>query len=429
MEYVQMTITDWMDIKAQLDEEFRMQQASFVRAGYLLRKIEETEGYKNDGSNSLAEWAHDRYGLSASTVSKYKKINERFSIGGYSDKLEPQYIGFGFSKLTDMLALPDSDLEQLDPSMKREDIRELKAFNKEVAGAEVDEAPSDFLRFVKLYWEKHSDEAKEIAREKDLSMEQFKEYLMPAGYGQFAGGGLFALLKESVVSYKKAGKGNDFMTEDWETFLEASRPYIEEAGHEEAVEEVPVVETEPAVGQVHRDTQIHDAGRQDKDGGEAAQAPAESREHLKEEENDDSERDSLGVSGDLQTDDTDGADPVLDEADRPGHEDHKEDEDPEGNESGGGSGHAGVDPAQPGRSQNEPGFFESEEVDADEPETWPDPEEPESGLEEIAPAQLMAVKTFAKNLQSAISAGAWKKALSSCQNLEAVLEKIVEVQR
>ena len=90
MEYVQMTITDWMDIKAQLDEEFRMQQASFVRAGYLLRKIEETEGYKNDGSNSLEEWAHDRYGLSASTVSKYKKINERFSIGGYSDKLEPQ---------------------------------------------------------------------------------------------------------------------------------------------------------------------------------------------------------------------------------------------------------------------------------------------------------------------------------------------------
>lgn len=50
-------------------------------------------------------------------------------------------------------------------------------------------------------------------------------------------------------------------------------------------------------------------------------------------------------------------------------------------------------------------------------------------MNDVAPAQLMAVKTFAKNLQSAISAGAWKKALSSCQNLEAVLEKIVEVQR
>ena len=430
MEYVQMTITDWMDIKAQLDEEFRMQQASFVRAGYLLRKIEETEGYKNDGSNSLAEWAHDRYGLSASTVSKYKKINERFSIGGYSDKLEPQYIGFGFSKLTDMLALPDSDLEQLDPSMKREDIRELKAFNKEVAGTEADEAPSDFRNLIRLFWKAYPDVAKEIAHQKAFDLEQFKECVIPSGNKVFRKDGFFLSINESGLKYRK-GMGQ-WETKSWELFLEASRPFIEEAGHEEAVEEAPVVETEPAVGQVHRDTQIHDAGRKDKGGGEAAQAPAESREHLREAKDDDSERDSLGVSGDLQTDDTDGADPVLDEADRSGHEDHKADEEPEGNESGGGSGPAGVDPAQPGRSQNEPDVCESEAVDADEPETWPAPEEPESGLEEIAPAKSgreNAVKIFLQNLQTAVTAGAWEKALSSCQNLEATLRRIVEEQR
>ena len=57
MEYVQMTLNDWMSLKGKLEEELRGAAASFVRIGFYLREIEESEGYKNDGSATLAEWA------------------------------------------------------------------------------------------------------------------------------------------------------------------------------------------------------------------------------------------------------------------------------------------------------------------------------------------------------------------------------------
>lgn len=424
MEYVQMTITDWMDIKAQLDEEFRLQQASFVKAGYLLRKIEETEGYRNDGSNSLAEWAHDRYGLSASTVSKYKKINERFSIGGYSDKLEPKYIGYGFSKLTDMLALPDSDLDQLSPDMKREDIRELKAFNKEAA--EVPEQPSDFQTLVGLFWEAYEDVLKEIIHQGAFQMDQFKECVIPSGNRVFRKGGFFLSLSESDVKYRK-GMG-PWNRSDWEEFLRESRPYMKEEKREEAVESLPVVEAEQAVGQVPGDTPVSVPGRESEDGRKTAQDPAGSGEPLKEEKDEAVERSSVGIIGDLPGGDNPGAGDVLVEA----GEYQNDGAGSDGN-SRNGTGRPGddkeVDPDEQSYSETEHCDDPCEEVDDEECATGEAAEEPGSGLNDVAPAQLMAVKTFAKNLQSAISAGAWKKALSSCQNLEAVLEKIVEVQR
>lgn len=134
--YVQMTINDWLALKGQLEAELRGAAAGFVRIGYLLRKIDETEGYKNDGSKSLAEWAKDNYGLSATTVSRFMAINKKYSIDGYSDQLRLEYAQYGSAKLSEMLALPDSDLEMVSPEMKREDIREIKKFNKEAAKEE-----------------------------------------------------------------------------------------------------------------------------------------------------------------------------------------------------------------------------------------------------------------------------------------------------
>ena len=136
MEYVQMTINDWLALKGQLEAELREAAAGFVRIGYLLRKIDETEGYKNDGSKSLAEWAKDNYGLSATAVSRFMAINKKYSIDGYSDQLRLEYAQYGSAKLSEMLALPDSDLEMVSPEMKREDIREIKKFNKEAAKEE-----------------------------------------------------------------------------------------------------------------------------------------------------------------------------------------------------------------------------------------------------------------------------------------------------
>lgn len=134
--YVQMTLNDWLALKGQLEAELRGAAAGFVRIGFLLRKIERSKGYENDGSKNLAEWAKDNYGLSATAVSRFMAINRKYSIDGYSERLKPEYIEYGSAKLSEMLALPDTDLEMVSPEMKREDIREIKKFNKEAAKEE-----------------------------------------------------------------------------------------------------------------------------------------------------------------------------------------------------------------------------------------------------------------------------------------------------
>lgn len=69
-------------------------------------------------------------------MSRFKKINARYSVGGYSDRLRPEYVGYGSAKLGEMLALPDADMEMVTPETKRDDIRALNRFNKEKPVAE-----------------------------------------------------------------------------------------------------------------------------------------------------------------------------------------------------------------------------------------------------------------------------------------------------
>lgn len=136
MEYVQLTLNDWMSIKSELEQELRNAAAGFVRIGYLLRKIEETEGYKNDGYKTLAEWALDNYHLDKSQVSRFKKINEKYSVDGYSKQLKLEYANYGQSKLQEMLTMSDNGIAMVSPEMKREDIRKIKAFERQAPSEE-----------------------------------------------------------------------------------------------------------------------------------------------------------------------------------------------------------------------------------------------------------------------------------------------------
>lgn len=168
MEYVQMTLNDWMSLKGKLEEELRGAAASFVRIGFYLRKIEESEGYKNDGSATLAEWAKDNYGLSASAVSRFMAINRKYSIDGYSDQLRLEYSQYGSAKLSEMLALPDSDLEMVSPEMKREDIREIKKFNKEAAKEEAKAEEPAADQHEEPHEEHHEEQAPQAAAAPEL---------------------------------------------------------------------------------------------------------------------------------------------------------------------------------------------------------------------------------------------------------------------
>ena len=148
MEYVQMTLTDWMSIKKELEDELRGAAAGFVRIGYLLRKIDESQGYKQDGCDSLAEWAEKEYGLSASSVSRFIAINRKYSINGYSKQLRLEFAKYGQDKLQEMLTLPEEALQMISPEMKRADIREVKAFEKQAPHEEPAEQQGDIAPWI-----------------------------------------------------------------------------------------------------------------------------------------------------------------------------------------------------------------------------------------------------------------------------------------
>ena len=104
---------------------------SFVVIGWQLTRIEESGQYRIDGYATLAEFAKAEFNMSPDNVSRYKKVYETFSVPGDRPEIQEKYRDFEFSKLVDMRLLPEEDREHLHPETYREDIRELKEYNKE----------------------------------------------------------------------------------------------------------------------------------------------------------------------------------------------------------------------------------------------------------------------------------------------------------
>lgn len=126
-------LTGYNDFKSKLDTELKQNAEGFVRIGYLLKVARDTNILAESGYKNVAEFAQAEYGLSKDIVSRYIAINDKYAINGYSDKLQTQFEGFGVAKLQDMLTLPDSIIEEIEPTLTRREIAEIK---KQVAAEE-----------------------------------------------------------------------------------------------------------------------------------------------------------------------------------------------------------------------------------------------------------------------------------------------------
>jgi hypothetical protein len=131
MEYMQLSMDDYIQSKNEIKQELGGIVKSFVRIGWQLTRINKSEAYKHDGYNTIAEFAKAEYGMNASGVSRFMKVYEKYSVSGDTPELQEQYKDFEFNKLVEMLQLPEEDQQIFKPTDKREDIRELKDFNKE----------------------------------------------------------------------------------------------------------------------------------------------------------------------------------------------------------------------------------------------------------------------------------------------------------
>ena len=227
MEYVQMTLNDWVEMKRKLRQELLGVKQSFVRIGYALRKIEDQKLYENDGYKSIAEFAKEEYGLEPSTTSRFMSINREYSIDGYSEQLRPEYADLGRSQLEEMLKLPESDRQMIQPETSREDIRELKRFNKvEPAAGVVD----DLRQLVEKFYYDNPEILNGIFSKpeyEEQTIKHFAEIVNPGGNRSYKKGLYFLMMYENRVVVKKFGTDPQDLT--WWDFWQITRDIFGEA--------------------------------------------------------------------------------------------------------------------------------------------------------------------------------------------------------
>ena len=205
MEYQQITLTDWVEMKKKLESELLGVKHSFVRIGYLLRRMDDEKMYEMDGFKSIAEFAKEKYGLEASTTSRFMRINKEYSVDGYSEILRPRYEAFGRSQLEEMLQLPESDRDMITPKATRESIRDLKRFNN--AGPE-DKGATNLDMTIEAFLKSNPEMMAEIETVADPEVSAqcvaaVKEIIIPSGNRSYKNGLYFLMFYEDKISFKK----------------------------------------------------------------------------------------------------------------------------------------------------------------------------------------------------------------------------------
>lgn len=116
----------YQEYKAELDGELQRTAEGFVKIGYLLKVARDTNILAESGYANVTEFAQAEYSIDKTQVSRFIHINDKFSEGGYSDRLAEHYQGFGYAKLTIMLQIPEEINEEITPDFSKAEIQAIK---------------------------------------------------------------------------------------------------------------------------------------------------------------------------------------------------------------------------------------------------------------------------------------------------------------
>ena len=232
-----MTLAEWLDIKQKLKQNIPSAKdklnglkKDFVRIGYLLRKIDDNELYKQDGYKSIAEFAKAECDLSSSDTTRFIQINKKYSVGGNSEELRPEFLEYGQSKLAAMLALPDADLNMITPQTSREDIRELNRFNKSDPEQGADD---DIEQLIRDFYVSQELVRKAVTVKDDPKA--LRELIAPSGSRSFRKGIWFILFHENKINIKKySGVAKEI---SWEEFTKITAKVLEKYEPDDATRE------------------------------------------------------------------------------------------------------------------------------------------------------------------------------------------------
>lgn len=246
------------NLKEELNKELLSTAQSVCRIGYLLKLARDTrilEGTYKD----VYEFASSEFGLDKSQVSRFMNINDRWSIGGNSEELLPEYSQYGSSKLSIMLTLPDEINEELSPEMTKADIQavkdeydeEQKITPIEHMAEDTSEVPDDFIKAVVKELNDEHPEPAELVNEvytgpeinyKDDVMESYmpdgdKTYIINIpGQGRH----MIKCTEDQLMITRMSDKNKTPLS--WEGFTAA---VIEDVKNREFKEEKPKEKTKP----------------------------------------------------------------------------------------------------------------------------------------------------------------------------------------
>ena len=219
MEQLTLQIDNINDVMQGIDAAQRKACTAFIEIGYILRKADDAQIYKQKGYSSIFSFAEKEYGWDQSQTSRFMNINREYSVDGYSCVLQEKYEGFGQAKLVEMLKLPDNLREEITPDMKRDDIRQIK---KEFDAAEDVRQQEQFenafapaqektllqkavkalfnmdiyaRRIPKLWSYMLAHDNGEPVNEQDVLMA-----MMPNGYGHTRAGSLYCFFRKEEIS-------------------------------------------------------------------------------------------------------------------------------------------------------------------------------------------------------------------------------------
>ena len=146
-------------------------------------------------------------------------INREFSIDGYSERIREEYLDLSRSQLEEMLKLPEPDRQMITPDTPREDIRDLKRFNRETPTPGV---VDDLHDLVEEFFRAHPEELNQIFKEEHPEgVKWLSELVNPSGSRSFRKGMYFLMMSEDHIAVKKFGDTPKNLS--WTEFLEITQ--------------------------------------------------------------------------------------------------------------------------------------------------------------------------------------------------------------
>jgi hypothetical protein len=122
--YMSVEIKDYEKFKTNLDIALTSTADNMVRVGYLLMQARDTEILNGSGYSGMGEFAQKEYGLTPDQTSRFIGIAERYGDG--EGRLKDEWQQYGYTKLSEMLTLPEEVAKAIPPEITRDEIREIK---------------------------------------------------------------------------------------------------------------------------------------------------------------------------------------------------------------------------------------------------------------------------------------------------------------